>query len=326
MTALENDDRWYAQLDSGEVSLMTLDELQEAFEAGKVHASTFVVQIGQQAWQTLGEVAGLGGDSEEAAVEAPQASPVASYQAAPAATAFPTQQSVAPRAQYAVSASGFKTPIHQGSHAGTGARAQGPYLGSAFPPAVAAALAAPEPQSVPGSAAGASQSDDSSPAGVMIAHSPDGDFASPSFKAGRGRMAAMAAGAVAIIGGIGFAVSQADQAGAGPEMITSSAPLLAATPFVPKPFDPTRAAENAPAAESPKGAPSEAASEKARASGSERFSDDVKRTLLESDKKRAKPVKKGKGPAPRGAPRGGKEGSSTFKSGGDAYDPLNDGL
>src|SRR6478609_10675858 len=58
------EDRFYAQFDSREVELMTLDELAEAFEAGKIHANTFVCREGDSEWLTLAEVAGLGDEDE----------------------------------------------------------------------------------------------------------------------------------------------------------------------------------------------------------------------------------------------------------------------
>src|SRR3954470_24786270 len=70
------EDRFYAQFDSREVELMTLDELAAAFEAGRIHANTFVCREGDSEWLTLAEVAGLGDEEPEAEVEpAPVAEP-----------------------------------------------------------------------------------------------------------------------------------------------------------------------------------------------------------------------------------------------------------
>ena len=60
----ENEDRFYAQFDSREVELMTLDGLQAAFEAGRIHENTFVCREGDDQWLTLAEVAGLGEEPE----------------------------------------------------------------------------------------------------------------------------------------------------------------------------------------------------------------------------------------------------------------------
>ena len=43
---------------------MTLDELAAAFEAGQIHANTFVCREGESEWLTLAEVAGLGEEDE----------------------------------------------------------------------------------------------------------------------------------------------------------------------------------------------------------------------------------------------------------------------
>ena len=66
----DSEDRFYAQFDSREVELMTLDELAAAFEAGRIHANTFVCREGEEEWLTLAEVAGLGEEEEPEA--APQ--------------------------------------------------------------------------------------------------------------------------------------------------------------------------------------------------------------------------------------------------------------
>ena len=60
----ETEDRFYAQFDSRDVKLMTLDELTEAFEAGLIHENTFVCREGESEWLTLAVVAGLGEEEE----------------------------------------------------------------------------------------------------------------------------------------------------------------------------------------------------------------------------------------------------------------------
>ena len=61
----ETEDRFHAQFDSREVKLMTLDELQAAFEAGEIHENTFVCREGDSEWLTLAVVAGLGEEEPE---------------------------------------------------------------------------------------------------------------------------------------------------------------------------------------------------------------------------------------------------------------------
>ena len=64
MQETETDERWYVQFDSGQVQLMTLEELDTAFEAGEVHENTFVIQVGETQWQTLADVAGLSDEED----------------------------------------------------------------------------------------------------------------------------------------------------------------------------------------------------------------------------------------------------------------------
>ena len=67
----EPEDRFYAQFDSRDVKLMTLDELTEAFEAGLIHENTFVCREGESEWLTLAVVAGLNEEEEPEAAPAP---------------------------------------------------------------------------------------------------------------------------------------------------------------------------------------------------------------------------------------------------------------
>jgi len=58
------DDQWHVQLASGEVCLMTLDQLDEAFQNGVIHENTYLWQEGSAGWVTLREVAGLDSDDD----------------------------------------------------------------------------------------------------------------------------------------------------------------------------------------------------------------------------------------------------------------------
>jgi hypothetical protein len=91
----ETEDRYYTQVDAGDVRLFTLDQLDAAFNAGLIHENTYVCLEGSSEWLTLAEVAGLG---EEEPVSAPQpvVQPVPQYAtfAAPQVTSAP--YSVAP--------------------------------------------------------------------------------------------------------------------------------------------------------------------------------------------------------------------------------------
>ena len=59
-----DDDLWHVQLQSGEVLLMTLDELDDSFQKGVISANTYLWQEGSTNWVTLREVAGLDADDE----------------------------------------------------------------------------------------------------------------------------------------------------------------------------------------------------------------------------------------------------------------------
>lgn len=78
----QQEERWHVQLDSREVLVMTLEQLDEAFQQGLVHERTYVVQVGSSSWQTLGEVAGLGSEAD-----APAEAVAAASQGLPQATA-----------------------------------------------------------------------------------------------------------------------------------------------------------------------------------------------------------------------------------------------
>src|SRR5687768_853856 len=62
----ENEDRYYTQVEAGDVRLFTLDQLDAAFNAGLIHENTYVCLEGDSTWLTLAEVAGLGDEEPEA--------------------------------------------------------------------------------------------------------------------------------------------------------------------------------------------------------------------------------------------------------------------
>lgn len=69
-----NADIWRVQLATGEVRIMSLDELDRAFDAGYISARTNVLAPGSMTWTTLGDAAGL----EDPQVEpTPSLSPMA---------------------------------------------------------------------------------------------------------------------------------------------------------------------------------------------------------------------------------------------------------
>jgi hypothetical protein len=54
--AEQSDDRYYTQIEAGDVRLFTVDQLDAAFNAGLIDEGTYVRLEGQSRWQTLGEV------------------------------------------------------------------------------------------------------------------------------------------------------------------------------------------------------------------------------------------------------------------------------
>jgi hypothetical protein len=77
----ETEDRWYVNVGSDDVRMMTLDELVDAFENGVITRDTLVVEVGGNEWQPLKEVADLGDEDP-----VPAAAPVR-HQAKPAVQA-----------------------------------------------------------------------------------------------------------------------------------------------------------------------------------------------------------------------------------------------
>ncbi len=58
-------DLWRVQLGSGEVRVMSVDALDDAFQAGTIDENTPVLAPGTATWSKLGEAAGLGGEGAE---------------------------------------------------------------------------------------------------------------------------------------------------------------------------------------------------------------------------------------------------------------------
>jgi hypothetical protein len=195
----DTEDRWYVNVGSDDVRMMTLDELVDAFENGVITRDTLVVEVGGNEWQPLKDVADLG---EEDPV--PAAAPVA---AAPVSVAPPTlprplvRQSVPPQA---VSRE------------------------SAWPPASAWASVAPASVAPRASSAPFSATLNST---IPVVQDLDLELGAQSFKSGgKKKFAVFAALAVAAVGGIGFA---ATQSASGPA--SSPVPVPAAAPKLPDP-------------------------------------------------------------------------------------------
>src|SRR5262249_50097214 len=70
----EDGDIWHVQLASGDICLMTLDQLDNAFQTNVINENTYLWQEGATGWVTLREVAGLDADDEVAENQAANAS------------------------------------------------------------------------------------------------------------------------------------------------------------------------------------------------------------------------------------------------------------
>lgn len=65
-------DSWYVKLSDGDVHRVTLDQLDEAFQAGHIDGDTMVLASGATQWTKLGALAGIDDDGEiEAEISAP---------------------------------------------------------------------------------------------------------------------------------------------------------------------------------------------------------------------------------------------------------------
>jgi hypothetical protein len=91
----ETEDRYYTQVEAGDVRLFTLDQLDAAFNAGLIHENTYVCLEGESTWSTLAEVAGLG-EEEPVSSPIPTAAPVPQQYAAYAAPWASSAPSIVP--------------------------------------------------------------------------------------------------------------------------------------------------------------------------------------------------------------------------------------
>ena len=320
-SALDNEnseDRFYAQFDSREVELMTLDELAAAFEAGQIHANTFVCREGDSEWLTLAEVAGLGEEDEAE----PEPAPVLERR-----PPMPERRPDMPVASVVVES---RPPMPE-------RRPEMPQRRPEMPTQPAARFQA---QSVPPGA----QSIVAAPPLSFAPVTSNVDYSNLDFdelsmrpKRRWGLVLAAAAvlalaggGTVFALNGGGSALASAVPNKAALDAAAShSQAALTLSNVQAKPSTPEPVAAVAPSTPEPVAAAAPAAAETPKPG---QLSEDMKQALLASDKTResTKKAKKAKGHATTAsaAPRrGGKVASSGggggFKSGGSAYDPLN---
>jgi hypothetical protein len=306
----DSEDRFYAQFDSREVELMTLDELAAAFEAGQIHANTFVCREGDSEWLTLAEVAGLGEEDEAEAVAAPVA------ERRPPMPERRPEMPVAAETRPPMPERRPEMPQRRPEMATQpAARFQGHSVAPAAP-----SVAAPSHSFAPVT----SNVDYSNLDFDELAMRPKRRWGL--VLAAAAVLALAGGGTVFALNGGGSALASAipDKAALNAAASNGQAALTVSN-IQAKPSEPEPAA---PAAQ-PAPEPVAAAVPAAEAPKSGQLSEDMKQALLASDKSResTKKAKKSKGRATTAsaAPRrGGKvAGSGGFKSGGSAYDPLN---
>jgi hypothetical protein len=144
-------DLWHVEVPSGEVLVVTLEQLDEAFNQGQVNGNTRVWQAGMECAVPLSELLGLDEDGEEQApapqhhaaippapILTPQALSQAMYPQAPAQSAYPAR-SAHPQAQ----------PAYPQGQASVAPRSAAPAAVSAWPPVVTRPNSVPPPASSP---------------------------------------------------------------------------------------------------------------------------------------------------------------------------------
>jgi len=294
----ETEDRYFTQVDEGDVRLFTLDQLDAAFNAGLIHENTYLCLEGDSKWLTLAEVAGLG---DEEPVSAPHL------------VAAPAPVSQAAQVSQVVQSAAYRAPA---SIAPAYADA-GPY-GAPIVNSVA-------PMVMPRSIAPVSSDLDDDmemfarrkrPLGKIIA------AVAVLGLAGVGFAVVQSGGLRLPKLGVDDSVAQASAASLSMAKVEAK-PTPVAEVATPEP----------PKAEEPK--PAEPAADAAATDGAkksdDKFSEEMKAALLNKDKQTAgkkgakKPARAAVAARAKAGGKGkaAKAGAGGFKAGGSAYDPLN---
>lgn len=319
----EQEERWYVQFDSEEVRLMTLEELDDAFQKGLVHEETYVIPVGASEWQTLGELLGMGGE-EEAAEPAPVPSAPAPTSARSMGSAPPAPSSVRPPGAVTGVMPAISPPV-----AAAGAQ----------PPAFVSRWAAAPTSEWPPVAVAPTKVDASSPSNLpsykpaqsvipVVQDVTSADVDAAEFKPKKSRLVFVALGAAAAIGAIGVGIARLD---APPTAQAAQPPAAAAAPVPytpPQPSPPSTPPTPATAAEPTTPAPSTPSTDASSASANDRLSEDMKKALLAQDDDRSQ-KKKGrtKATARRATSKSSAAASKTpLKGGGSTHDPLDPNL
>lgn len=297
----DTEDRYYTQVDAGDVRLFTLDQLDAAFNAGLIHENTYVCLEGSTEWLTLGEVAGLG-------EEEPEPAPISVVTSVPHRGGFAASSSVAPAAPYSPAA------------------AYSPAAPYSVAPLVTPSSLRPVVNDL-----------------AFDDFDPDMLAMRPKRRAGKivAGLAVVALGALGFVvvssGGIrlpklGLGGGQANAASLSMSSLNDSKPTAKAEAPAPAPeavkADAPKAEESKPVETATSDSKTDTET-KAEKKGDDRFSEEMKAALLNKDKTQATDQKRKKAAratvAASSKQRPGKaaKGSTGFKAGGSAYDPLN---
>jgi hypothetical protein len=293
----ETEDRYFTQVDEGDVRLFTLDQLDAAFNAGLIHENTYLCLEGDSKWLTLAEVAGLG---DEEPVSAPHL------------VAAPAPVSQAAQVSQVVQSAAYRAPASIAPAAYADA---GPY-GAPIVNSVA-------PMVMPRSIAPVSSDLDDDMEMFARRKRPLGKI--------------IAAVAVVALAGVGFAVVQSGglrlpklKVDDGVAQASAASLSMAKVEAKPAPVAEVATPEP-PKAEEPK--PAEPAADAATTDGAkksdDKFSEEMKAALLNKDKQTVgkkgakKPARAAVAARAKAGGKAAKGGAGAFKAGGSAYDPLN---
>lgn len=257
----------------GTPKMMTLDELVEAFENGVITANSLVTEVGGTEWKPLKEVADLGDEEETAPPPSLPTPPISQRVTTAPVSAFP--------------------PVSVNRE-------------SAWPPAAAWSQPPVRPSAAPVSNIGPNST-------VPVVQDLSIGLDDMPFQRKRSKLPLLAAAAVVLLGGAGFAAMKSGS------FAPAASPAPAAQPITFQKTVTTPLPTSEPAA-----APAPAAEKsEAKPAG---LSEETKAALLSADKDRE--AKKKSRVKTRGAVRSrGKSGSNeVFRAGGSADDPLNSKL
>jgi hypothetical protein len=317
-------DLWYVKLADGDVHRVTLDQLDEAFQAGHIDGDTMVLAAGGSEWSKLGDLAGIDDDAVPVEAAPPvHSSSVAGYipQVPPPSARTAPQYTAPAPAPYAQQPSYSASAYAATSYAPQPAAQPRPQYG------VPSYSPAPVRAAVPNSLRP-----------VSVDFGDDGDL-DQLRRRGGGKKWVAGLLAVAAIGGAVATVAHSRPTWAQPllnrlgvrstEVAAAAAPpppaavipppVAAPAPVpAPEPPAPVAVAPAAPGADSPLNPHFTNSNDHAT------LSDDQKQRLLDADKKGH--GRKGHAAGATHAGPAPKSKSTTFTTGGSKYDPLNSSI